>query len=87
MTGMISGFHIIISIASKTGGVWSSAIFLVQQQNFGSRFASKMLILLILCYRQGRRVPQRHRSWVREVYQKRESELGAYHTLQCSTIA
>ena len=65
-----------------------------RQQNFGARFANKMadvnrranlvacylLILSILRRRRGRRVPRRHRFWIRQIYQKRE-ELGAYHTL------
>ena len=40
--------------------------------------ACYLLILSILRRRRGRRVPRRHRFWIRQIYQKRE-ELGAYH--------
>ena len=94
-TETIAGFHKIVSIASKTEEARSSAFFSwVRQQNFGAIFANKMadvnrranllacylFILLILRRRRARRIPRRHRFWVREIYRKRE-ELGAYHTL------
>ena len=67
----------------------------VRQQSFGMIFANKManvnrktnllacylLILLILHRRRARRIPWRHRFWVRQIYQKWE-ELGTYHTLE-----
>ena len=78
-TETIAGFHTIVSIASKTQQCsW------VRQQNLGATFGNKMadvnrrasllacylLILSILRCRRARRIPQRHRFWVRQIYQK-----------------
>ena len=45
-----------------------------------SLVACHLLLLVLLRSERARRVPRRHKFWLRQIYQKRE-ELGADHTL------